>query len=233
MAAPDAVDDSTMQPDTWGPQDQAVGPGGNGQTTSGASVPVDERSADQEPRNPEYPRGSSVSDNEAFREKQVKVLRSFLSVLCLLVRSSFLGLVSSARLAVLDLPHSRPNLLLLFCVLKAGLLCASNNSSDSACLDWCLPSAVQPNKVYIGGLPEHTRQEDLQTCFGKIGNIVNIELKSVKLIILSSAYSTNIGINRVGYGFVVSVSRWTSRNQGLNSCLISRNSIAEKPQKRA
>ncbi|KAH8120522.1 RNA-binding domain-containing protein [Phellopilus nigrolimitatus] len=36
---------------------------------------------------------------------------------------------------------------------------------------------IKPNKVYIGGLPEHTRQEDLQSCFGKIGNIVNIELK--------------------------------------------------------
>ncbi|KAH6916810.1 hypothetical protein BKA70DRAFT_1555419 [Coprinopsis sp. MPI-PUGE-AT-0042] len=42
---------------------------------------------------------------------------------------------------------------------------------------------VKPNKVYIGGLPEHTRQEDLQNCFGKIGKILNIELK-------------------VGYGFV-------------------------------
>ncbi|CAE6490336.1 unnamed protein product [Rhizoctonia solani] len=37
--------------------------------------------------------------------------------------------------------------------------------------------ALQPNKVYIGGLPEQTRQEDLQACFGKIGNIVSIELK--------------------------------------------------------
>ncbi|TDL28858.1 RNA-binding domain-containing protein [Rickenella mellea] len=36
---------------------------------------------------------------------------------------------------------------------------------------------VKPNKVYIGGLPEHTRQEDLQNCFGKLGRIVNIELK--------------------------------------------------------
>ncbi|KAI0735523.1 hypothetical protein C8Q76DRAFT_765951 [Earliella scabrosa] len=42
---------------------------------------------------------------------------------------------------------------------------------------------IKPNKVYIGGLPEHTRKEDLEGCFGKIGNIVNIELK-------------------VGYGFV-------------------------------
>ena len=38
-------------------------------------------------------------------------------------------------------------------------------------------SSMQPNKVYIGGLPEHTRKEDLESCFGKIGNIVNIELK--------------------------------------------------------
>ncbi|KDQ54848.1 hypothetical protein JAAARDRAFT_37957 [Jaapia argillacea MUCL 33604] len=45
---------------------------------------------------------------------------------------------------------------------------------------------VKPNKVYIGGLPEHTRREDLQSCFGKIGTIVNIELK-------------------LGYGFVVGV----------------------------
>ncbi|KAG0696270.1 hypothetical protein DFH29DRAFT_951836 [Suillus ampliporus] len=41
----------------------------------------------------------------------------------------------------------------------------------------------KPNKVYIGGLPDHTRQEDLQSCFGKIGRIVHIELK-------------------IGYGFV-------------------------------
>lgn len=53
-------------------------------------------------------------------------------------------------------------------------------------VDWCLLSAVQPNKVYIGGLPEHTRQEDLQSCFGKIGSIVNIELKYV--IIPGSIY---------------------------------------------
>ncbi|GJE85928.1 RNA-binding domain-containing protein [Phanerochaete sordida] len=42
---------------------------------------------------------------------------------------------------------------------------------------------IKPNKVYIGGLPEHTRKEDLESCFGKIGSIVNVELK-------------------VGYGFV-------------------------------
>ncbi|KAL4069306.1 hypothetical protein J3A83DRAFT_4189146 [Scleroderma citrinum] len=37
---------------------------------------------------------------------------------------------------------------------------------------------AQPNKVYIGGLPEHTRSDDLRNCFGKLGNIVNIELKT-------------------------------------------------------
>ncbi|KAF8898484.1 hypothetical protein BD779DRAFT_1484182 [Infundibulicybe gibba] len=42
---------------------------------------------------------------------------------------------------------------------------------------------VKPNKVYVGGLPEHTDVADLQRCFGKIGTIVNIELK-------------------IGYGFV-------------------------------
>ena len=39
--------------------------------------------------------------------------------------------------------------------------------------------SLQPNKVYIGGLPEHTRKEDLESCFGKIGTIVNVELKCV------------------------------------------------------
>jgi hypothetical protein len=42
----------------------------------------------------------------------------------------------------------------------------------------------QPNKVYIGGLPEHTREADLHNCFGKIGNIVNIELKYVLACVL-------------------------------------------------
>ncbi|KIJ68812.1 hypothetical protein HYDPIDRAFT_173456 [Hydnomerulius pinastri MD-312] len=55
---------------------------------------------------------------------------------------------------------------------------SSGNKADST-----RDRQVKPNKVYVGGLPEHTRQEDLQNCFGKIGTIVNIELK-------------------VGYGFV-------------------------------
>lgn len=39
--------------------------------------------------------------------------------------------------------------------------------------------SLQPNKVYIGGLPEHTRKEDLESCFGKIGVILGVELKCV------------------------------------------------------
>ncbi|KAJ3516790.1 hypothetical protein NLJ89_g911 [Agrocybe chaxingu] len=113
MTAPNAVEDTTVQPENWGSQDdQAMGPAATEQPAPGASIPADERTAGQEPEHPEYRRASSAGDNETFREKQVK-----------------------------------------------------------------------PNKVYIGGLPEHTRQEDLQSCFGKIGTIINIELK-------------------VGYGFV-------------------------------
>ena len=47
--------------------------------------------------------------------------------------------------------------------------------------------ALQPNKVYIGGLPENTRQEDLQSCFGKIGEIINIELKYVSPLFYSDS----------------------------------------------
>ena len=62
-------------------------------------------------------------------------------------------------------------------------------------------STVQPNKVYIGGLPENTREEDLQNCFGKIGKIVNIELKYV--VVTVSKCGTHLFSCRVGYGFVV------------------------------
>lgn len=71
------------------------------------------------------------------------------------------------------------------------------------CCARCL--RLQPNKVYIGGLPEQTRQEDLQACFGKIGTIVSIELKYV----LSTHFNLwqmliNLVMRRLGYGFVVS-----------------------------
>lgn len=87
------------------------------------------------------------------------------------------------------------------CFSGAFNLCASIASFDPLTLDGCLRSTVQPNKVYIGGLPEHTRQEDLQSCFGKIGSIVNIELKYV---IVFKYYRINLDLCfRVGYGFVV------------------------------
>lgn len=62
-----------------------------------------------------------------------------------------------------------------FCAVSGFVL----NLVFTSLLFLCFP---QPNKVYIGGLPENTRQEDLQNCFEKIGNIVNIELKSVYIL---------------------------------------------------
>lgn len=112
MAAPNAPDDSTLQPENWGVQDeQTMGTAANNQSASGASLAVDERSIVQDPENPDYPRSSSVGDNDSFREKQVKVLRSFPSVFCLLV-DLFLGLAFKCWASmVLSLSHSRPLLL--------------------------------------------------------------------------------------------------------------------------
>ena len=57
MAVINTSDDSTMPPDNWGPQDdQTMGPTGNAQSTS-VAIPVDDRSAGQDPENPDYPRG--------------------------------------------------------------------------------------------------------------------------------------------------------------------------------
>ncbi|KAF5356108.1 hypothetical protein D9756_004039 [Leucocoprinus leucothites] len=68
---------------------------------------------------------------------------------------------------------------------SAGDISMSGSKSDTFS-----HKQVKPNKVYIGGLPEHTREADLQNCFGKIGAIVNIELKAL------------MSTSRVGYGFV-------------------------------
>ncbi|KAI6010179.1 hypothetical protein EDC04DRAFT_2906150 [Pisolithus marmoratus] len=60
-----------------------------------------------------------------------------------------------------------------------GLVYFASHDSSSVflVLNSCLRLA-QPNKVYIGGLPENTRPEDLRNGFGKLGNIINIELKT-------------------------------------------------------
>lgn len=64
--------------------------------------------------------------------------------------------------------------------LRVHILCSCSSFILFSVLDLVFTfCALQPNKVYIGGLPENTRQEDLQSCFGKIGDIVNIELKYV------------------------------------------------------
>ncbi|WAR58497.1 hypothetical protein PtB15_5B731 [Puccinia triticina] len=43
-----------------------------------------------------------------------------------------------------------------------------------------IPNGTVPNpsKIYIGGLPELTRPEDLQDCFSQLGRIKNVELKT-------------------------------------------------------
>ena len=74
---------------------------------------------------------------------------------------------------------------------------------DSAFTVFSSSVLEQPNKVYIGGLPENTRQEDLQNCFGKLGKIVNIELKYVASLRFAVA-TCHSRYLRVGYGFVVS-----------------------------
>lgn len=85
-------DQSTVQQDNWGPQDdQSMGPGGIAEPTNGAPLPADDdRAMGQGVDNPDYPRGSSVSAVSAsdgkdlsFREKQVKVLRSLPVSSCL------------------------------------------------------------------------------------------------------------------------------------------------------
>jgi hypothetical protein len=80
MAATPTVEDSATAADNWPQDDQALGPGSNEQPANGASSAVEERSAGQDPEPQDYPRGSSADAVETFREKQVKVLRSFQSV---------------------------------------------------------------------------------------------------------------------------------------------------------
>ena len=67
--------------------------------------------------------------------------------------------------------------------------------------------SLQPNKVYIGGLPEHTRKEDLESCFGKIGTILNVELKYACQTDPKPVTDSATLIHRLGYGFVEFESR--------------------------
>jgi len=104
--------------------------------------------------------------------------------------------------------------------LDLGLLTMLSSTLSHVFSTRCLLSAAQPNKVYVGGLPEHTRQEDLQSCFGKIGNITNIELKYViHVCSISICLIILVYYLRVGYGFVVCWSVFFARDSVLN-CLI-------------
>ena len=67
-----------------------------------------------------------------------------------------------------------------------------------------MPPALppRPNEIYISGLPEHARIEDLQNCFGKIGTVLNVEVKYVcQARPEPTAYPGTL-IHRPGYGFV-------------------------------
>jgi hypothetical protein len=87
MASPHALDGGPIQhEDNWGPSDeQAMTPRGNTEPSNGAPLSAGDHRAGQDPENTDYTRGStadaaSVSGSKAdtaYREKQVKVLRSF------------------------------------------------------------------------------------------------------------------------------------------------------------
>ncbi|EGO02822.1 hypothetical protein SERLA73DRAFT_70307 [Serpula lacrymans var. lacrymans S7.3] len=179
-ASPNAADRGQPQTnDGWGSADgeqgfdSMMGPAGSTEPSNGAPLSPDGPEASQTPEIQEYHRGSSVGDNSnsnscgkndsGHREKQAK--RAVCEILLWLVA---LGIVLSGALSYVLSVRRRSvsgkyaHLHGPLCLLRAGRL---------------------PNKVYVGGLPEHTRQEDLRSCFGKIGSIVNVELK-------------------VGYGFV-------------------------------
>lgn len=75
-----ALEDSATATDNW-PQDEQSVAVGNEQTANGALSAVgEERSAGQDTEQQDPIRSSSVGAVETFRERQVKVLRSFLSV---------------------------------------------------------------------------------------------------------------------------------------------------------
>lgn len=82
MAATTALEESAAATDNWPQDEQPMDPVGNEQTANTASsAAVEERSAGQDTeQQQDHTRSSSAGAVETFRERQVKVLRSFLSV---------------------------------------------------------------------------------------------------------------------------------------------------------
>lgn len=75
MAATAAVEDPATPAENWPQDDQISGSGASEQAANGASLAVEGHDSEQ-PQ--DYPRAPSTSATETtFREKQVKVLRSF------------------------------------------------------------------------------------------------------------------------------------------------------------
>lgn len=82
MAATVAVEEAAITTDNWSQEDHLMGSAESEKAANGASsaVSMEERTAAQDPEPQDYPRSSSAGAIETFRERQVKVLRSFLSV---------------------------------------------------------------------------------------------------------------------------------------------------------
>ncbi|KAG9314719.1 hypothetical protein JVU11DRAFT_5528 [Chiua virens] len=104
---------------------------------------------------------------DSTRDRQVKVLRS--------PSCSFSSSLSPAYLDVLlswaVLSQLWGRYLVIWLLDLAATPTFFRDPEDAATIGFL------PNKVYVGGLPDHTRPDDLRNCFGKIGNIVTIELK--------------------------------------------------------
>ncbi|KAI0724199.1 hypothetical protein C8T65DRAFT_691343 [Cerioporus squamosus] len=195
LAAPDSEHTVIKHSDSWNPMDvnaAHMGPGGD-IDTNGAPHPADDRVV-ANGDGAGYPTPDSVNGNgvdsaaaAAARadaaSRGEKIVKGHMHV-------GDLGLTEEAPLSCLRAATGFSPLFLISSpvFLLAGILAYTLTDGFLSCYSFLgdplsLYWDFQLNKVYIGGLPEHTRKEDLESCFGKIGNIVNIELK-------------------VGYGFV-------------------------------
>lgn len=72
-------------------------------------------------------------------------------------------------------------------------------------------SVPNPNKVYIGGLPEFARKADLESWFSEIGAVRNVDLKYVRQARLNTLLTQMSQFRRPGYGFVEFYSRKAAR----------------------
>jgi len=76
MAATPTLNSSPGPGISWPPDSQPSGPGTNGSAKVGP-LAGDHNDSGRDPENLDYPRATSMSEGEPYREKQVKVLRLF------------------------------------------------------------------------------------------------------------------------------------------------------------